>query len=187
MPPDSFSEIYIERCFFAWMTAGCPIRATHIHEIVPLNEDGIKPQPSTLKTWITRYGWKERAAVLNTSAIAKAEEQLIEEKSKFFAKEFEVAIELQTKGLDFIRDRTFDSSASAVQAIRVGSDLAFRSAVGGSFIGLPDNVEDLKKRIVDLLERAQENDQIIDVDNLSVKSDTVSELEIDEPEEKEDE
>lgn len=116
---EKYSEEYKEECFYSWYSAGCPL---HIKRTVPEYE-GRKPSTTTLAKWRKDNGWDERARVMDAEITLKVDADIIERKKQDYMELSETGRKLIKKGMAYFDENEFDTSAAAVSAIRVGSQL----------------------------------------------------------------
>lgn len=162
--PKIFSQDYIKSCFNAWYLNGRPDAPTALRRIVPPNPDGSTPSVSLIKKWRVMGAWDAWADDLDTKVYEKDDKLLINKKAAMLKKHQEDAAKVSKKALEYILQDGFDSASSAVQAFFKGMEEQRKTA------GFSDLLEKLDKftnneveaEIVKLLNRASDNDQIID-------------------------
>jgi len=113
-----YSEDYINTCFTVWYSAGQPTNMNLVIEKMPSSVDGNVPSKATLARFRSEYGWDERADALNTKAIERVDGDLVESKVNLLRKQFKDAVEVGQKAIEQILSDGFDSSSSAVSALK---------------------------------------------------------------------
>ena len=176
-PSTSFTEEYMEQCKVFWYQAGRPILAEVLDDL-PTDRYGKRPSLSTLKVWRINRSWDFWADEVDARAIVKVEDSLVLEKAEMLRRHAEVAKTLMEKGAAFLEseDGGFDSSSSAVQAIIKGAELERVSrGIGDLIVKMAQMSDDqVKDKILDLVARASENNQIVEGEEIPEKSDTES-------------
>jgi len=114
----NFSDDYIEQCFQIWYSMGTPPSIQRLWEALPENAEGRKPGVALLRTIRDTYGWVERSDALNARAIAKVEEQLVNQKSEMLKRQAQSAFEIGEMAKEHLLRDGFDTSASAVNALK---------------------------------------------------------------------
>ena len=117
-----FSEDYINTCFTVWYSLGQPTNMNLVIDQIPESPDGNKPARLTLSKFKEDYGWVERADALNAKAVELVDKELVDTKAELLRKQFKVAAEVGQKAIDHILEDGFDSSSSAVNALRWASE-----------------------------------------------------------------
>ena len=159
-----YNQNYIKKCFDAWYLAGRPNTPTGIRRIIPEHESGKKPSTRTIYYWSVNGSWDLWADEMDARVAVLADENLVQQKAQMLRVHQEQAKEVSLKALEHIRKDGFDSSSSAVQAFFRGLEEQRKTA------GFSDLLERLEKmtnnqveqEIIALLNRASDNDQIID-------------------------
>lgn len=145
----------------------------------PVDERGRIPNPQIISRWRNNEMWDLWADDLDARAMTVVEDSLIAQKAEMLKRHADMAHQLQLQGMDYLKEEGFDSSSSAVTAIIKGAELE-RTARGiGEMIVKMAQMDDtqLADEIVKLLNRAGENNQIIDADEVpeEKKEDTTEE------------
>lgn len=161
-----YSDTYKEKCFIAWYSAGRPNPYEQTHAIIPEDELGRKPMIRTLRQWRKDLMWDFRADDLDSKALAVVEDSLVSQKADMLKRQAEMAHNLQTIGMDYLDKEGFDTSASAVSAIIKGAELERTSrGIGEMMVKMATmNDAELKDEIIRQINRASDNNQIIDSD-----------------------
>lgn len=159
-----YTEEYKEICFQAWYTAGRPSSTHRIRDIIPEDVFGRKPVVSMIDAWRKEKMWDFRADELDVKAIAIVDNDLVMQKVEMLRRHAERARTLSEKAMDFLIEDGFDSSASAVNAYFRGTEEErLTRGIGDMIVKMSKMSDaDLKDEIIKRLQRAAENDQIID-------------------------
>ena len=165
--PNIYSQDYIKKCFDAWYLGGRPNAPSDIKALIPFTETGKKPSTAALNRWRIGGTWDAWADELDAQAYQKDDQLLINQKARMLREHQEQAQKVSTKALEFLMSEGFDSAASAVQAFFKGLEEQRKTA---GFSDLLEKLEkmtnnDVEKEIIALLNRASENDQVIDVES----------------------
>lgn len=133
-----YPEEYVESCFGAWYKAGSPallgsgdqltIGAIKLMNSIP-KHNGHKPTVQTIMKWSKKYGWRERADVLDAQVSLKFEAELVNERVRTLKRLAKGAETLLQKGLDYIENNPApfaDNASAAVRAIVSGSEMVFK-------------------------------------------------------------
>jgi hypothetical protein len=160
----SYSDDYKEKCFQTWYASGRPTSAARTLDILPEDEFGRKPVRSLVEVWRKDLMWDARADDLDSKAIAIAEDALIMQKAEMLKRQAERAGKLAEKAFDELVTEGFDSSAAAVNAyFRATEEERMTRGISDMIVKMSKmNDADLADTVLDLLRRANENDQIID-------------------------
>lgn len=110
-----FTDEYKEQCFNAWVLAGCP-PMSQTQGVLPDDPTGRRPNVATISRWMTEYNWRIRAEEIQTEALARVHDQLVDTKAQLLKSQFENAKALRQKALDQLLADGFDNSNAAVQA-----------------------------------------------------------------------
>jgi hypothetical protein len=162
--PTIYSQDYIKKCFDAWYLSGRPNAPTRLREIVPIADNGKKPSIRRLNAWRVEGAWDAWADDLDARAIELSDEVLIHKKAQMLKDHLEQAEKITAKALEHIIADGFDSSSAAVNAFFKGLEEQRKTQ------GFSDLLERLEKmtnnevenQIYQLLQRASDNDQVID-------------------------
>ena len=113
--PEPYTDAFIEKCFVAWYSAGCP-SIRKFAEMAPQDESGRQPMWRTIHNWIMERGWYERRDVLDAKAANKIDDELVSLKVNMLREQAAAFRAVRQKAFDHIDEQGFDSSASAVAA-----------------------------------------------------------------------
>lgn len=158
-----FTTNYIEKAFETWFAAGRPAN-NRLLEILPKDEHGRLPGIAALNKWKIDYLWSIRADDLDSKAIAIAEDALVMQKAEMLKRQADNAFKIAAKALEFIIGDDFDSSASAVNAyFRATEEERMTKGISQMIVKMSKMQDsELAETVIDLLRRANDNDQIID-------------------------
>jgi len=161
----AYTEHYKESCFKAWYSAGRPDKVPQILEVIPDDEYGRKPNTRLLPLWRDELGWDVRADELDARANAVVDDEMVNIRVMMLKEHASRGRELGVKGMEYLREHDFDTSASAVSAIFRGSELE-RTSRGISerlisLLKMPD--DKLTEEVQKLLDEASNSGEIIDV------------------------
>lgn len=132
-----FSPEYIEACFFAWYENKG--KSKKLNDGFPPDSDGNIPSTATVRAWITKYGWQERADVLDAEVSMQLERDAVQRKAEATRKLAEVGQKLVDKGIEYLENESFDSASAAVRAITAGADMMAK------YVGMGDLIIALSK------------------------------------------
>lgn len=122
-----YPETYIEACFFAWYHADRPklrsLNSTSLMKIIPTAPDGRRPSLATVRAWQDKYGWELRADAMDAELARQLEVEAIEKKAQKYREIAQMGNDLMKEGYDYITEKGFDTSASAVRAVGLGSEM----------------------------------------------------------------
>lgn len=154
---------YKEKCFSIWYASGRK-DLTEIRDTFPKDEKGRIPGMKQLWKWRREDGWDARADDLDTKALTIVENDLVQRKVEMLRRQAEVGFELQRRAMDYLQTEGFDSSASAVQAIKVGAEMERSSRGIDDLIVRMSKMDDaeLVEEIMSQITRATEAGQIVE-------------------------
>lgn len=160
----AYSDDYKEKCFQAWYASGRPTSLARTLDIIPEDEFGRKPVRSLIDAWQKDMMWGARADDLDSKAIAIAEDALIMQKADMLKRQAENAGKLAAKAFDELISEGFDSSSAAVNAyFRATEEERMTRGISDMIVKMSKmNDPQLADTIIEMLRRANENDQIID-------------------------
>lgn len=169
-----FSDAYIDICFQAWYLAGRTVSYARTIEILPPDDTGRKPERETLIKWRKKFDWDLRADDLDARALQISDDFLVKKKAEMLRVQAQAASEIAEKALNTLMEKGFDTSAAAVNAyFRATEEQRLTNGISDMMIKMSKmNDGDLKEKIAQLLERANENNQIIDGDTTDLPEDT---------------
>lgn len=159
---------YKEDCFSAWYAAGRPDKFPDILRAIPKDEHGRKPVTLVLRGWRDKYFWDVRADDLDAKASNIIEDELVSGRVMMLKEQASRGRELQVKGLDFIRIKGFDTSASAISAVFKGADLERISRGLSQRLVRLANIDDdkLLLEIAKAMEEAVDSGEILDMEEV---------------------
>lgn len=119
-----YSIDYQEICFTAWYEAQRP-SFTKLMDILPEDQYGRRPNRNKLSQWAVD-GWYTRADELDARASVAIDTRLVADRIKMLEEQAERGARLQLLGMDYLEDKGFDTSSSALRAVIEGADLEAR-------------------------------------------------------------
>ena len=163
--PNIYSQDYIKKCFDAWYLGGRPNAPAGIKRVIPEDERGRKPSSRVILRWRLEGAWDAWADDLDAKAYEKDDKALVNLKAKMLREHQQKAAKVSDKALDYILAEGFDSAASAVQAFFKGLEEQRKTAGFSDLLEKLDKMtnNDVEKEIIALLNRASENDQVINI------------------------
>lgn len=181
----SYEEAYIDACFYAWFKASRPklksASGSRIMQALPANLDGRKPDIGTVKRWMEKYQWEERADALDAELSRKLDVEAIEEKAELYRQIAEKGKDVMQMGYDYIKTNKFDTSASAVRAIFGGADMVAKFGTAADVLLSVGQMTDkqVEKEILRLLGKNDDDNQSIDAEAEDIPAADDSEAEED--------
>lgn len=163
-----YTEHYKTLCKHAWYAAGRPDKIPRIIEAIPEDEHGRKPGTAVLTQWRDEEMWDFWADEMDAQVERIAEDDLVNSRLKMLQKQASLGAELQAKALEYLRETGFDTSSSAVSAIKLGIETE-RTSRGISrrlskLAELSD--EQLTEETQKLLDMAMESGEILDAEEM---------------------
>jgi len=122
---DKYPVEYKETAFTIWY-AGNRLPMKQLYISMP-EFQGVKPSAETLNQWKVHQAWIDRANMLDDEVRMRTERELVEVRVEMMKRHAEVAKEMIDMALEKLRDSGFDTSSSAVQALKVGFEEEKRS------------------------------------------------------------
>lgn len=167
-----YTEEYKEICFQAWYLAGRPSAVGRIRDILPEDVNGRKPVVSMIDAWRKDRMWDFRADDMDAKALAIVDNDLVMQKVEMLRRHAERARTLSEKAMTFLVEDGFDSSASAVNAYFRGTEEErLTRGIGDMIVKMSKMSDaDLKDEIIKRLQRASENNQIIETEVVDTES-----------------
>jgi hypothetical protein len=165
----SFSQDYRKKVFDVWYLNGRP-DATKLRKLIPPTEEGKTPSVPVLRKWPIEGMWDIYADEMDSKVAVITDADLINKKAEMLRKHQDDAIKVASKALEYIIQEGFDTSAAAVNAYFRSTEEQRKTA------GFSDLLEKLEKmtnnqveqEIIALLNRAADNDQIVDAESEDV-------------------
>lgn len=169
-----YAEHYKTQCKHAWYGAGRPDKLFQADKMFPEDEYGRRPDTSTINTWRNEYLWDAWADEMDAQVEKLAEDDLINSRLVMLKKQAAYGAELQLKGIEHLRKSGFDSSASAVSAMKLGIDVERTSrGISERLIKITKlSDEQLMAETQKLLDDAMETGEIIDVADIETEEDS---------------
>lgn len=177
LPTTEYPEDYIEICFLEWWKAGRPrakaSSGSHILKVIPTAPDGRKPSITTVKTWMTNYGWEQRADVLDAQMSLQLEKEAITERIADLKRAAEQGKKLMEKGAKFLEgENPFkDNPSAAVRAIVSGAEMQFKYSGAASHLATISQMSDnqIQREVLKLL--GKNENEVINVDATDIPED----------------
>lgn len=162
----AYTEEYKQLIKTSWYAAGKPNDAKTWLDATPEDEHGRKPHLETLRKWRREQMWDMWADELDVQAMSKVEDALIQQKVNMLKRHAEDAMSLQQMAVAYLRTEGFDTASSAVTAFVRGAEIERTSRGIGDLMLKMAKMDNnaLTNEIMGLIQRASENDQIIDMD-----------------------
>lgn len=179
-----FEDTYRETCFNIWVSQGAPDSPQKVLDIIPANDNGDKPDVSTIRRWFDQ-DWKLRADNINSRALEIADEDLIQRKAEMLKEQAERGKKMQIMGVEHLEKEGFDSSSSAVSAILGGAKLERESRGIGDLIVRMSQMSnsELQQEIIRKLKDLQEDkENTVDAEVGEVDTKSDRQAEADSPE-----
>lgn len=154
-----YTDEYIDRCFQIWYGLNQPTNMDILLEKIPETPEGKKPYKTTLTKFMQDYGWRERADAMDAKAVAIVEDKLITQKAEMLKRQAETAFEVAEKAKAHILSEGFDTSASAVAALKwAGEEERTVRGISGMLIKISKMTpEELEQKAMKLLRRQNES------------------------------
>jgi len=112
---NEYSPLYVESVFAVWQMNNKPNMGV-LYTMIDPDEEGNKPEPSTLSAWKSRYAWESRDLAIQAEVQQKTDRELVNIRMKMMKRHAERAQQIGEMAFEYLRDTGFDSSASAVSA-----------------------------------------------------------------------
>lgn len=169
-----YDQNYINQSFNTWYLAGRPSEPAKVRALLPEPPEGLKlPSLSTIERWMVSGAWEARADELDARVHEQTDLELINSKAKMLKEHLEQAKKVTNKALSYLLDdkKGFDSSSAAVNAFFKGLEEQRKTQ---GFSDLLEKLESMtnnqvRDEIISLINRATENDQIIDTVSSDVR------------------
>lgn len=173
----AYSEVYIEKIFYEWFKAGAPhfnnSRGRELVKNLPLDEDGKRPLPATIRAWIDKYGWQERADILDAKLSLKMDDDAIAKKAELYQEIADIGKSTMMKGYAFISSGSFDTSAAALRAIFGGSELVAKFGNAADVLLSVGQMSDVQvQREILRLSGKDENEITVEAEDVEEDADT---------------
>ena len=161
-----YTEEYKKQCKVIWYKIGRTDSLTALQEQLPEDEFGRKPQLSLLSVWRDVEGWDIWADALDVRVELEIDDELVAARIMMLKEQASRALEMQRKGINYLRKHDFDTSSSAVNAIIQGAKME-RTSRGISermekLLTMDD--EGLTKEAMKLLGQAKDAGEILDME-----------------------
>lgn len=169
-----YSEEYVEGCFYAWFSAGRPRfganAGSKIMEKLPPDEKGRKPSLTTVRAWMEKYNWDERADALEAEVSVKMDKLAIGERVKTLRELAAAGKKMKDKGLEFLdtSEPFKDNPAAAVRAVISGAEMEYKYAGQAELLLNVTSMSDkqIQQKVAQLL--GKNENEIIDAESEDV-------------------
>ena len=164
---EEYTERFIESCFQFWYSAGCP-NFRKLHDLMIekefKDEYGRIPYYDILRIWSSERDWSFRREGLDEKAAEKMDVVLVDQTVEMWKAHAEAAREVALKALAHVREHGFDTSASAVAAIRWAQEEERKTRGAEAFITTLKNADnqDIVEMVRELMERSSATDDVVD-------------------------
>jgi len=141
---------------------------SRIREIIPSDDDGLKPSTVVIRKWMIEGAWDAWADELDARVSLQTDEQLISKKVMMLQKQRDDAIALAQKAKEYLMEEGFDSSSAAGNVYFKATEEQRKTEGLSDLIERMDKMNDteLSQKIIEMLQRAAENDQIIEAESV---------------------
>lgn len=168
-----YTDDYKKLCKTTWYKLGRPDSPRDLVKSLPEDKWGRIPHPEAVRIWRDEEGWDIWADDLDLRVEYEMDDMLVAERVRMLKEQASRGRELQTKGIDYLRENDFDSSSSAVNAVIHGAKLE-RTSRGISerlekLLTLSD--DDLTREAWKLLDQAKESGETLDIDAEDIEDD----------------
>jgi hypothetical protein len=126
--------------------------------------DGRKPNIVTVGRWAVKYGWRERADVLDAQVSIRLEKEVVQERVQILRKLAKAGESLLDKGLDYIEKNSSpfaDNPSAAVRAVVAGAQMIAQYAGAADRLSAIGGMTDkqLEREILNLLGTEKNEDE----------------------------
>jgi hypothetical protein len=118
----AFDSRYIEKTFLIWYKAG-RLPYNRIINLLPPDDLGRRPAANKFGDWRARFGWEERADILDAEVARRIESIAINEKVEMLNRHAEAAKLMVQKAIDFIKDHDITKMDTAVRMLVQGVEI----------------------------------------------------------------
>ena len=138
---------------------------------MPKDDSGRVASAIKINEWRRKYDWEVRADDLDEKAlmiVSDGENGLVQRKADMLRRQAEMGWQLQEIGMRYLISGSFDTAASAVQAIKLGVEME-RSSRGISDLIIKMSKmtdEELQEEILKQIDRASQSGQVIDAEDV---------------------
>ena len=163
MTVPTYTEDYIEQCFFIWYQFNRGKSGLNSADNLPPSNEGNIPKSTTIAIWRKKYGWDERADALDGEVSMRLEKEAIEKKAEAIKRVVVMLEDAVSKASDHIKNEGYDSSASAVRMLLGGSEELVKLVGAGELLLAVSRMNDnqLTKEFYRLLGK---DDNVIDAE-----------------------
>lgn len=156
----------MELLFEKWYAGGALEYRTFYDLGIPPDELGRIPVYEQIRSWAGEYRWHERKEELNSIALVKAEKNLVDGQVRMWARHASFAQKVGDAAYQHILKNGFDSSASAIQALKWAQEEERKTRGAEAFIESVKNKsnDELLTMIRNLAERQLTTEEIIEIE-----------------------
>lgn len=169
-----YTEDYIEQCFFIWYQNNRGKGRLHLADGLPPSHDGNVPAITTVQIWRSKFGWDERADVMDAEVSMRLEKEAIEKKAETIKRVIVMLEDAVSEASSHLKEKGYDSSASAVRMLLGGSEELVKLVGTGELLLAVSRMNDnqLTKEFYRLLGK---DDNVIDAEAEAEDADSISE------------
>jgi hypothetical protein len=151
-----FTPTYIEKAFATWELHNHP-NVNALIDMLEVDENGRRPEPATIMSWKTKYGWELRSGAIQVETQKQTDRQLVQVRMDMMKRHADLAKDIENEAWTYLKETGFDSSASAVSALFKAIDEEKKSTGMGIALAQVFTMsdEDLQKHMNRLLLRAR--------------------------------
>jgi hypothetical protein len=177
---EGYTQTYKDQLRHFWYAMGrMEIASLLKHPDCPKDVYDRIPNKQNVNKWRREDMWDFWADDLDSRSMIIVEDDLIAQRIEMLKRHADVGFTLVAKGIEFLSSGTFDSSSSAVTAIKVGVEIERTSRGVSEFMARTAQMDNgaVKDEITKLLARAAENNQLgtIDAELVPEKEETTDE------------
>ena len=138
-------------------------------KFMPPSPDGRQPSIITIRQWMEKYGWRERAEALDVEVSIRLDKEAIENRISVLKELAKTGETLMNKGLNYIltQENPFaDNPSAAVRAIISGAEMQFKYAGAADRLAIISQMSDkqIEGEILKLLGKPNENENVVDAE-----------------------
>lgn len=166
-----FSDDYKRELFYIWYNASKPGPKGLLEIISSDPVSGNKPSERLIETWITN-DFKPMALDFDQSANDQMRERAIALKVEMHERHAEVGKELQSMGIEFLREYGVNDAKTAVRAVIVGSELEAKNRGVGDILDAINKmtndevVDNIKKAFLEAKNLDEDIAEIVELSKL---------------------
>lgn len=138
-------------------------------KFIPPAPDGRIPTFMTIRNWMERFGWRQRADALDAEVSIRLDREAIENRISILRQLAETGETLMNKGVNYIltEDNPFkDNPSAAVRAIVAGSEMQFKYAAQADKLAAIAQMSDkqIESEIMRLLGKPNNDEDMVDAE-----------------------